>query len=265
MAAEDGADPPSDPLADTTASSFPQTNAVVQPAFNPIPYNFPTRFSIPSGDLYSSMLLSLWHKNGTTPNGKAVLTYLNDIDEMGKTMSLTEGEMVSMALYYADPDNRLLWKELINSSKGNNWTQFKKDVKWYYPDAYFDAKELSRTLYELGSAPRPLISAPSTSKPIFGFHNAVAIRSYVVGFLRITEDLSHIRHKVGNRVICQRFSKGLVDKELKKKVGQRLREKYPKYNDEFDCLPRIFFYYTFFVWRDELLKEERKWLTEHGF
>ena len=262
MAAEDGADPPSDTLVDITSS--PTTN-MVQPAFNPIPYNFPTRFSIPSNALYSSMLLSLWHKNSTTPNGKAVLTYLNDIDEMGKTMSLTEGEMISMALYYADPDNRLMWKELINSSKGNNWTQFKKDVKWYYPDAYFDVDELDTTLYGLGSGPRALVSGLSTFKPIFGFNNALAIRSYVVGFLRITENLSHIRHKVGNRGICQRFARGLADKELKKKVGQRLREKYPKYSDEFDCLPRIFFYYTFFVWRDELLKEERKWLTEHGF
>jgi len=210
------------------------------------------------------MLLSLWYQSGTTPKGKAVLTYLNDIDELGKTMSLTEGEMVSMAVYYADPDNRQLWKELINSSKGNSWTQFKKDVKWYYPDAYFDAEELCKTLYGLGSATASH-SGPSKLKPIFGFDNPFAIRSYIVGFLRIAEDLSHIRHKVGNRAICQRFAKGLADKDLKKKVGQRLREKYPRNNDEFDCLPRIFFYYTFFVWRDELVKEERKWLTEHGF
>ena len=256
MVAEDSANAPSDTLADTTTSSAP-TN-MVQPAFNPIPYNLPTRFSLSS----EAMLLSLWHKKGTTPNGKAVLTYLNNIDEMGKSMSLSEGEMVSMALYYADPDNRLLWT-LIDSSKGNSWTQFKKHVIWYYPDAYFDAAELSKTLCELGLATASH-SGSSKFEPVFGFDNALAIRSYIIGFLRITEDLSYFRQP-GNRVICQKFAKGLADQDFQTKVGARLREQYPRIGDEFDCHPGTFYIYTFCIWRDELFKEARKWLSDHGF
>ncbi len=169
---EDGADP---------------LGTISKVQFNPVRYNLPT-------------LLALTVPRCATNDAFKVRIYLDEVEEVGNNHSMKDGEIIGMALYYADPDHRLLCK-VFGDTTGDDWPKFKQEVMRFYPDA-FRSEDTGSSSIENSLFPHVLNSRR------MGYRTITSIRQYCIQFLHFVNDVQPRLHFSDSK-LCYFFAAGL--------------------------------------------------------
>jgi len=183
------------------------TTTIRKVQFNPIRYNLPT------------LLALTVPRCEHTDDAFKVREYLDDVEEVGNNHSMTDGEIIGMALYYADRGLRLLWKVFVDDIE-DDWSKFKQEVMKFYPDAIRSEDTCKIIAYDLADAIRGQYQFRSQRMGL----TISAIRQFCIQFLYFVNDVQPRLHLSDSR-LCYLFAAGLSSAGLSHKLLETITPK----------------------------------------
>ncbi|PPR05448.1 hypothetical protein CVT26_011323 [Gymnopilus dilepis] len=163
-----------------------QANASVPSQQNPIPST--TTHSSPTNTMTDDFEMpNVHHPSAPKFDGRSVSlsSYLDEVEQLARNNNLSIQQTIQWSIRYLRPEEQQLWKALP-SSKGNDWTTFKKELFECYPGAEEKCRYTISTLEALVEKQSELRITDSEQFGIY-FRSFYAISAYLQDQKKLNE------------------------------------------------------------------------------